>query len=423
MPTTYTTYLRLPKPDFNTSPWHTQLLATIDTIDATIYNALVTANTSVWDNDTAFVIGQITVDPDDATQWLCLVSHTSGASGTFSDARTAHPSYWTGVQLSLQTRGAWANDTIYRVNDLVYDTDLSIVALCQTAHTSKSAPNDIDDDAANWVYIVDGTTVNAASAVTYNNGGSGMTATNVQDALDEVVSDFATALALKSPLASPTFTGTPAAPTAPAATNTTQLATTQFVATAIANLRNGVAAGFDTLAEIATELALKATIASPTFTGTPAAPTATSGTATTQLATTAFVVAEIAVAASAFPSGTRMLFQQTSAPTAWTKETSSTINDSAVTFTTGSVGTGGSVTFSTLFARTATDSGTETGTVTVTPANNGATTSAEQFTSVAATPAPLQTVGTFTGSFSGVGHTHGIDMRVKYTKIIVAQKD
>ena len=40
-----------------------------------------------------------------------------------------------------------------------------------------------------------------------------------------------------------------------------------------------------------TDLALKANLASPTFTGIPAAPTATAGTSTTQLATTAFVVA------------------------------------------------------------------------------------------------------------------------------------
>ena len=38
----------------------------------------------------------------------------------------------------------------------------------------------------------------------------------------------------KAPLASPTFTGTPAAPTATAGTNTTQLATTAFVTTAVA---------------------------------------------------------------------------------------------------------------------------------------------------------------------------------------------
>jgi len=41
-----------------------------------------------------------------------------------------------------------------------------------------------------------------------------------------------TALGLKAPLASPTFTGTPAAPTATPGTNTTQLATTAFVTAA-----------------------------------------------------------------------------------------------------------------------------------------------------------------------------------------------
>ena len=47
------------------------------------------------------------------------------------------------------------------------------------------------------------------------------------------------ALDQKAPLASPTFTGTPAAPTAAAGTNTTQVATTAFVATAIANALSG----------------------------------------------------------------------------------------------------------------------------------------------------------------------------------------
>jgi hypothetical protein len=56
----------------------------------------------------------------------------------------------------------------------------------------------------------------------------------------------AAAWASKAPLASPTFTGTPAAPTATAGTNTTQLATTAFVTTA------------DNL---------KAPLASPSFTG------------------------------------------------------------------------------------------------------------------------------------------------------------
>lgn len=71
-----------------------------------------------------------------------------------------------------------------------------------------------------------------------------------------------------APLASPTFTGTPAAPTATAGTNTTQVATTAFVTTAVST---------------------KANLASPTFTGTPAAPTATTATNSTQIATTAYV--------------------------------------------------------------------------------------------------------------------------------------
>lgn len=46
-----------------------------------------------------------------------------------------------------------------------------------------------------------------------------------------------TALTLKAPLADPAFTGTPTAPTAAAGTNTTQLATTAFVTTAVADLK------------------------------------------------------------------------------------------------------------------------------------------------------------------------------------------
>ena len=61
--------------------------------------------------------------------------------------------------------------------------------------------------------------------------------------------------ALLAPLASPTFTGTPQAPTANAGTNTTQLATTAYVDTAVANLIDGAPAALDTLNELAAALA------------------------------------------------------------------------------------------------------------------------------------------------------------------------
>lgn len=94
-------------------------------------------------------------------------------------------------------------------------------------------------------------------------------------------------------IASPTFTGTPTAPSAADGTNTTQLSTTAFVQTAINLLKSTVSSGFDTLAKIETALGLKAPLASPTFTGTPAVPTAAPGTNTTQAASTAFVAAAV----------------------------------------------------------------------------------------------------------------------------------
>ena len=62
------------------------------------------------------------------------------------------------------------------------------------------------------------------------------------------------ALALKSNIAGPTFTGTPAAPTASAGTNTTQLATTAFVTTGIANIVDSAPGTLNTLNELAAAL-------------------------------------------------------------------------------------------------------------------------------------------------------------------------
>lgn len=101
--------------------------------------------------------------------------------------------------------------------------------------------------------------------------------------IDAEFNNIATAVNTKADSLSPTFTGTPVAPSAALGTNTTQLATTAFVAAAIAAEDSVVA--------------LKAPLASPALTGTPTAPTAAVDTDTTQLATTAFVVAQAATVA------------------------------------------------------------------------------------------------------------------------------
>ncbi|MGG7434817.1 phage tail protein, partial [Enterobacter hormaechei] len=115
--------------------------------------------------------------------------------------------------------------------------------------------------------------------------------------------------------ASPTFTGTPKAPTAAAGNNTTQLATTAFVQAALIALVNGAPATLDTLKEIAAAinndpnfsttitnaLALKAPLASPALTGTPTAPTAAQTVNNTQIATTAFVKSALAALVGSSP--------------------------------------------------------------------------------------------------------------------------
>jgi hypothetical protein len=89
--------------------------------------------------------------------------------------------------------------------------------------------------------------------------------------------------------------------------DTSTIATRSYVDTAVGNLVDSAPGALDTLNELAAALgddanyattttnalAAKAPLASPTLTGTPAAPTATAGTNTTQIATTAYVQAEL----------------------------------------------------------------------------------------------------------------------------------
>jgi hypothetical protein len=111
-----------------------------------------------------------------------------------------------------------------------------------------------------------------------------------------------------APLASPTFTGTPAAPTATAGTATTQLATTAFVGTALTNANvpapssatpsmngtgaPGVAVSYSRGDHVHPSDTSRAPLVSPTFTGTPAAPTPATADNSTTLATTAYVKAQ-----------------------------------------------------------------------------------------------------------------------------------
>ena len=104
----------------------------------------------------------------------------------------------------------------------------------------------------------------AKDALTTGNANKIVKGTEIDDEFDAIQ----TAVNSKANANSAALTGTPTAPTADAATNTTQIATTAFV---------------------------QAQKASPALTGTPTAPTADAATDTTQIATTAFVQAAAAL--------------------------------------------------------------------------------------------------------------------------------
>lgn len=99
--------------------------------------------------------------------------------------------------------------------------------------------------------VLDGITATTAEL----NVLDGITATTAElNYVDGVTSNIQTQIDTKAPLASPSLTGVPTAPTASAGTNTTQVATTAFVGTAVSNLVDSAPSTLDTLNELAAAL-------------------------------------------------------------------------------------------------------------------------------------------------------------------------
>lgn len=153
---------------------------------------------------------------------------------------------------------------------------------------------------------------------------------------------------------------------------------------------------------------------------------------------------------SSIPAGTRMLFQQTAAPTGWTKDTNPGLNH-GLRVTGGTASTGGSLPFTSVFASRAvsgsTSSEATTGTVHdhtltieqipshthsyTTPRNTGG---ASQTGS--SSPLSSTTSGTTGAEGGGLPHSHGftgsthahtfsgaVDMSVQYVDVIIAVKN
>ena len=132
------------------------------------------------------------------------------------------------------------------------------------------------------------------------------------------------------------------------------------------------------------------------------------------------------VAVQAFATGTKMLFQQTAAPTGWTKDT--THNDKALRVVSGTASSGGTTAFSTVL-------GGSTGAHTLTAAQMPSHTHAELIQGAAAMRLAGQSspmIGSsgvgepgypeITGA-TGSGGSHSHSIAVQYVDVIIATKD
>jgi hypothetical protein len=91
----YTSRFKLAYPDFLSEPWHSEFAAAMESIDQTLYNALIAQTTALWLNSTAYLVGNIVISPDTGAMFTCAVAHTSTASPqTFTQEQVAHPTFW-----------------------------------------------------------------------------------------------------------------------------------------------------------------------------------------------------------------------------------------------------------------------------------------------------------------------------------------
>jgi microcystin-dependent protein len=123
-----------------------------------------------------------------------------------------------------------------------------------------------------------------------------------------------------------------------------------------------------------------------------------------------------------FDSGTLMLFQQTAAPTGWTKQT--THDNKALRVVSGTAGSGGSVDFTTAFASGTT--GATTLTTTQIPSHThliNKSTGGVVAGGAGMAAGATNTTATSQATGGGGSHDHSLSLGVLYVDVIIASKD
>ena len=175
-----------------------------------------------------------------------ILEGTSVVSGSSQVDLTATTNYASGILTRLNVVGVFSGSsqvnadsiTNFDANVLDYNNSLAVVSgSASSVKTFLSLGNVTNESKATMF-----------TSPTFTGTVSGVTATMV--GLGNVTNESKATM-----FTSPEFTGTPIAPTAPANTNSTQIATTAYVQQELTDLIGGAAAAFDTLIEISASLA------------------------------------------------------------------------------------------------------------------------------------------------------------------------
>lgn len=272
-------------------------------------------------------------------------------------------------------------------------------------------------------HVDDPTAAHAASAISYA-GSTNLAATNVEAALDELDTEKQPIDATLTALASLVV----AANKLIYATGADTFALTDLTAFARTILDDADAAAVRATLGLGSLAVLNSV--GPTELD---ATTVTAGSYTyasiTVDADGRITAASSGAAPSAFPAGTRMSFNQTAAPTGWTKDTTAALNDSIMRIVTNTVGSGGSTAFSTFNDQTSV--GATTLSTTQMPSHSHAMSpnisysTSGSSTGYAGTFSNDTTSANVTISSTGGGgsHTHSITTAIKYNDFIIASKD
>lgn len=147
----------------------------------------------------------------------------------------------------------------------------------------------------------------------------------------------------------------------------------------------------------------------------------------------------VTVNVSAFPAGTRMSFNQTAAPTGWTKDTNAILNDSILRIVTGTAATGGATAFSTFNGQTTV--GATTLALAQTPSHSHSHPTSQNFAGANLTGGNTTSISYQAGNLGGTinngvftspttnaqggggSHSHSLTTNIKFVDFIIASKD